>query len=220
MRALLFIIPALLFLANCSPSPLIRPLAKSEQAISATFGGPLIGYSNLTIPIPFVMAGYEYGLKENLSLSCESNLTSLSFGDLNLKTGALYELFAPSGKIPGVSIAPAFHFMLDTWEWHFRFYPQLDANSYWAYGKNQNLVYTGLENWFELLSKNEYGKKVTQHWIPILKIGHTFMRPKSQYTLEVKDIAFTNSNKDLVVGYKTPFDHGALGLYFGYARKF
>ena len=102
-----------------------------------------------------------------------------------------------------------------------KLYPQLAVNAFWEYGKKKNLVYLGLDNWFELSGKKAYEKKQEHHWFLMPSLGHSFCGKKGSFTTEIRVIAPNLSNEKLVVDYVTPFGtHGAFGCYIGYTRKF
>ncbi len=51
---------------SCAPTRFVKPLAKKQQAVNLSGGGPLITYSKLIIPMPFVTAAYGYGIDSTL----------------------------------------------------------------------------------------------------------------------------------------------------------
>ncbi|MCX6274771.1 MAG: hypothetical protein NTV09_06155 [Bacteroidetes bacterium] len=207
-------------LGSCAPMRFVKPLEKKQQAANISLGGELIKYNSLTIPVPFLTANYGYGIDSSLTGFASLNITSALFGNFHLGLGATKQLLKQNGYCPAFSVAPAFDFIYRNKN-AVKFYPQLAVNAFWEYGKKNNLVYLGIDNWFELASKRAYGQKQENHWIFMPALGHSFCGKKGSFNTEVRVIAPNLSNEKLVVEYQTPLKtHGAFGVYIGYTRKF
>ncbi len=210
----------LLLLASCAPMRFVKPLDKNQQAVNLSLGGELIKYNSATIPIPFLTANYGYGIDSSLTGFASLNITSALFGNFHLDLGATKQLLKQKEYYPAIVVAPAFDFIYRNKN-AVKFYPQLALNAFWEYGKKKNLVYAGIDNWFELATKKAYGQKQENHWFFMPALGHSFCGKKGSFTTEVRVIAPNLSNEKLVVEYQTPFGtHGAFGVYIGYTRKF
>ncbi|MFI5221326.1 MAG: hypothetical protein ACHQK8_03295 [Bacteroidia bacterium] len=217
----LLIFSAILF-SSCSSSRFVKPLDEGQQCLTAGFGGPLITLNSLPIPIPLTNICYARGFAEQFTAFGSLHTTSLLFGVGHIEVGGLKGILKNDGLRPGMSVSASFQYMLDRWEWNSRFYPQLDANVYWTYGKNKNLVYAGSNNLFDFNGTHPDGQQQLTLWFPGFHIGHTFVRPKSNYQIEFKYLATNISNQRLVVDYvgKSSMNTGAFGLYFTYHFKF
>jgi hypothetical protein len=210
----------IVFISACAPTRFVKPLDAGQKAVNLSLGGPLIDYSNLTIPMPFLTATYGYGIDSTLTGFGSVNITSALYGNVQLELGATKRLFKQRGGIPAVSINPVANIIYRNKD-AFKFYPQVDINAYWDYNKGRNFFYAGLSNWFELESKRSLNEEQNNHWFLSPLIGETFVRRKWNYSIEAKVIAPNVSSGKGVVDYKTPFsDHGAIGIYFGLTRKF
>jgi hypothetical protein len=214
------IFPSLVyFLCSCSPTRFVKPLNPKQQAVNLSVGGPVIDYSDLPIPMPFITATYGYGIDSSLTAFGSVNITSAIFGNAQVELGATKRLFKQHKSIPGISINPVANIIYRNKD-AFKFYPQLDVNAYWDYNKGRNFLYVGISNWFELKNKRAFGEEQPNHWLITPAIGETFVRRKWNYTIEAKVITPNVSNRS-VVEYKSPFgDHGAFGIYFSITRKF
>ncbi len=207
-------------LSSCAPMRFVKPLEKNQQAANLSFGGELIKYNSSTIPVPFLTANYGYGIDSALTGFASVNITSALFGNFQMNFGATKQLLKQNIYFPAVSITPSFDFIYRNKN-AAKFYPQLAINAFWEYGKKNNLVYLGIDNWFELASKKAYGKTQENHWFFMPAIGHSFCGKKGSFTTEMRAIAPNLSNEKLVVEYRTPFGtNGAFGVYIGYTRKF
>lgn len=217
---LLVLLSGIWLMGSCTTARYVRPVEKGKTVATAAFGGPMIVFSGLSIPTPLLTASVAHGYKDDLTGFGSLHLTSAAFGVFHVSGGVTKGLRKPDGWVPGVSVSPIANFMFDKWEGHFNFFPQLDANAYWSYGKRKNYCYVGIGNWFDLHTTRADGQPQTNHWLPMVQVGNVFARNKWEYTLELKYIAPGTSNKNLVATYVSPASTGALGFYFGVTRKF
>ncbi|MCW3124108.1 MAG: hypothetical protein JWQ38_3600 [Flavipsychrobacter sp.] len=215
-----FVVLLAILFGSCAPARYVRPLAKGKTVATATFGGPLIKYSGMTIPVPLLGVAAAHGYKDDLTGFAGLHATSLFFGVLQIDAGVVKGLRKPDRWIPGISVSPVANLMLDKWAGKFSFFPQADVNAYWNYGKQNHYCYIGLSNWFDLHTTRAEGEPQTKHWLPVIQAGNVYVRKKMEYTLELKYIAPNYSSRDLVVPYIAPGQNGAIGLYIGVTRKF
>ena len=220
MQNRLLIVILILCLGSCAPTRFVKPLAKKQQAINLSLGGPLISLNHVPVPVPFFSAIYGYGLDSNLTGFAGVNLTSVLYGNLQVELGLTKGLIKPHGNSPGVSISPVANIIYRN-HTGTKLYPQLDANAYWEFNRHRNLLYVGISNWFELSGKKTSGVTQKDFWLITPMVGQTFVRKKSEFTIELKIIAPQLNNDKVAVDYKTPLGiHGAFGIYFSYTRKF
>lgn len=59
---------------------MVKPLEKDQWAAGASLGGPLIGFNDLTIPVPFTTLSGAYGVDTNTSLTAKIYPTAGLFG--------------------------------------------------------------------------------------------------------------------------------------------
>lgn len=222
MPKLLFLFAVISFFVfySCAPSRFVKPLIKKQQAINLSADGPLISYSNLTIPMPFVTPTYGYGFDSTLTGFGSLNITSAIYGTLQTEIGVVKRILKQQGKIPAISVNPVANIFYRDKNAS-RLFPEIDINAYWDYNKGRNFFYIGLSNWFELKQKKAFEEKQQNHWLLTPMLGETFVRRKWNYTIEAKVITPNLVNNKSPVEYLTPFDtHGALGIYFSISRKF
>lgn len=213
----LFII-SLLF--SCAPARFVKPLQKKEHAANVSLGGPLIKFGTATIPIPFITANYGYGIDSTFTGFASFNVTSALYGNFQAELGATKQILKQHKYIPALSLTPIANIIYKNKDAK-KLYPQLAINAFWEYGKRKNIVYVGVDNWFELASKRQYEIKQQNRWIFMPMIGHRFTQKKWNFNIEAKVIAPNLSNEKLVVDYVTPFQNkGAFGVYLGVTRKF
>lgn len=204
----------------CAPVRVVKPLAAGEKALSFNIGGPLIGFSETTIPMPLTAVSGAYGVSDKLTAFAGLHTTALAFGVIQTDIGVVRGLSTPTGLRPGISVSPVANLMLDTWENNFKFYPQLDLNAYWHLGQRESFLYVGSNNWFELAGTRAHGERQEIRWLANFQSGYTFVRSKMNYTVELKYLAPFHSNREVVVDYRGIGGNGALGVYFNVSRKF
>lgn len=205
---------------SCAPTRFVKPLQKKEHAANVSLGGPLIKYGTATIPIPFITANYGYGIDSTFTGFASFNVTSALYGNFQMELGATKQILQQKKYIPAVSFTPVLNVIYKNKDAK-KLYPQLAVNAFWEYGKRKNIVYVGIDNWFELASKRQYEIKQQNRWIFMPMIGHSFTQKKWNFIIEAKIIAPNLSNEKLVVDYVTPLKtKGAFGVYLGVTRKF
>ena len=220
MRLTLAFIGSICMLASCAPTRFVKPLAKKQHAANVSLGGPLIKYGTATVPIPFLTANYGYGIDSTFTGFASVNITSALYGNFQLELGATKQVLQQKQYFPGLSITPVANIIYKNKDAR-KLYPQLAINAFWEYGKRKNIVYVGVDNWFELASKRQYEIKQKNHWMFMPMIGHSFTGKKWNFNIEAKVIAPNLSNEKLVVDYVTPLNtKGAFGVYLGVTRKF
>lgn len=220
MKKIVASILTLAVLAGCNPTRYVAPLEEKQVAVTANLGGSLINYGGTPMPIPLTSVGAGYGLKENLTLFGNVHTTSLAFGVFQTDIGALYSIKKPEEKGFGLSVSPVINWMIDGWNGKGRLYPQVDFNSYYQYQTDGNFAYGGVSSWVELNSTKAHGETQQTILLPSLFLGHTFVKPKMNYQIELRYNGFNTSNEKIVVDYISTGNTGTLGIYFGVYKKF
>jgi hypothetical protein len=207
-------------LLSCNATRIIKPLDKGERQIGINAGGPMIRLGSAILPVPLSSVYGAYGISGKTTAFASCHITALLFGVMQTDLGITHRLLGQKRFAPGISISPVVNMMFDTWESNFRFYPQIDLNVFWNYGKKRNLAYITCNNWFELRSRKAHHEVQETHWLPSLGAGHQWSPGKYRWQVELKYIAPGESNQNIVVDYVSPGSNGALGIYFAVARKF
>lgn len=206
----------------CTVQQVVKPLEKGKKQVSGNFGGPLIGFAGTTIPIPLTSIGYAQGISDSITLHANLQLTSIAYKNIHLNTGATYGLLKPNGWKPGISTSVSANILTDVRIGNWSVYPQIDINSYWDY--NNHFMYFGLTNWIELSGNKAHNEEQQKRMLTGIQFGNTWNTNKWSYSIESKWLAPTRNTEDLTINYKTyRFNNepkGAVGIYFGLARKF
>ena len=230
-RINIFLIAVLAALASCAPARFVEPLKKGQQVITGNFGGPVAKIPGIgNIPIPYTAIGYGRGLTDKTTIFGNLHTTSLLFGVGQTDLGVSQSIWKNDQM--GVSAQGSMNILVDFYTGANRFWPQVDANYYFKYGKHSkpvqldamckvdskhyNFFYAGISNWFDPYKTESQGRPNAQFWIPSVQLGHQWIRPKWSYQAELKMLAPNQSNENIVVNYPSMLNNrGALGLYFG-----
>ena len=216
-----FLVLFILIISSCAPTRFVEPLEKGEHAVSANFGGPLIHFSGMVIPLPLTALTYGYGLDSNTTGFASIHTTALAFGVFQNEWGINRKILSQKNIQPAVSCNLVANTAFDKWEKQFKFWPELDLNAYWHLKNPSRLIYVGIGNWFELSKYRAHDELQPVHWIFNPHIGYRYTHNKWTYFVEGKILAPNISNQKLVVDYLKPWgEKGASGIYLGILKKF
>lgn len=207
---------------SCSASRFVEPIEQGKVAAGINFGGPVIDYGGMPIPIPLSSLEAGYGWKENLTVYGGIHLTSMAFGNVQFDLGGTYKVLNQNNLIPNVSISPSFNTL---WvpKSSFKIWPVLDANAYWNYGKKNSYVYVGINNYFELSGTKALDQPQGMPLVLSPQIGHVLKGKdrKWEFTTEIKFIApYARTSYTFVPYVGLTGEYGATGIYLGYRRYF
>lgn len=221
LRAIFFL--AVLLIASCAPSRFVKPLASGEESVSVSLGGPLIGFSGTTIPIPFTTLAYGKGLDDRTTVFGSLHITSFMYGNLQSDIGILREIIpydTDNRLIPGLSgtfvVNPVYNLNYGS----FKIWPQIDFNTYWHIHKDRKFVYLGLSSWFETARTRAHGEEQPNQWLFHPHFGISQQNRKWVNQLELKFLSPNISNENIVVDYRSIGNFGAIGVYYSISRRF
>ncbi len=205
---------------SCTPSRIVRPLEKGNKLITAHLGGPLIGFAETTIPIPFTSVMYAQGVSDKLTAFGSLHTTSLFFGVFQTDIGVCYKMYYNDKWKLGISAAPSLNIAFDKWESNLKIWPLLDVNAYWEITQKKSFFYAGVNNWFELANNKAHEQVQVNNWFINPQLGFNYVRKKWNYNIETKYLAPSIKNEPNVVDYRGINGYGALGIYLGFTRTF
>ena len=208
-------------LSACNTTRIVKPLAQKEIAVGLDFGGPIIDFQALKIPVPFTTITGAYGIDSSLTVYGALHLTSAVFGTIQWDIGVLKGLLKPQkGYVPGISIGASTQMMVDVFEGNFRLYPVVDVNFYWKYlKKKEHYFYFNYGSWFDFWQKAHQQPNVKVYY-PSFSVGHTFENKKMRYTIEAKYMDPGSSNLGNPVHFNGIGGQGSWGAYISIFRKF
>ena len=205
---------------SCAPCRYVKPLDKKQQAASLTFGGPVIRFAGAALPMPFITAGYGYGLSSKVTLYGNLHLTSMAFSNLQTDMGASIRIYEKTGHY-GFSVGPALQFATSFKAANStRLWPSCDLNSYFHVKKSPSYVYGGVNVWLETSTTRAHKEPQPQQIIPNLHIGYQHVTSKWQQQVQLSYLSPGTKNLPGVVDYVGLAGKGSFGLYYAVIRLF
>jgi hypothetical protein len=211
-----------LFLWSCAPSRFVEPLDKGELSVGAQLGGPVIDFGG-PVPMPISSLEVGYGLDTNLTVHGALHTTAAIFGNFQLDAGVTYQFLAQKNMRPNLSVNPGFNFITDLYDDAVNFWPTLDLNAFWNYGKRDSYFYVGINNYFELSKTQALDQPQDSYWLFNPQIGHVWKTNNDvwQITSEIKFLAPNYDNSYAFIPYQSILGtRGATGFYLGVRYKF
>ncbi len=205
---------------SCAPTRFVKPLEKDQKSVGFNFGGPLIKFGGLKIPIPYTSIYAGYGWKEKSTLHGGFHLTALAYKTLQFDFGITQSLFNQKGKIPGISANGTINLMTSLRDGATRVYPQLEANAFWEYSENKWMTYIGTSNWIDLNKNARKSPENHQYILPTFHIGQSYRWKRMDLSLEYKYLVPGNENQNSIVDFVVVTNKGANGIYLSLKKTF
>lgn len=214
-------VATLIFLIQqCAPVRFVKPLQKKEQAVSLSFGGPIIKFSGAPIPIPFTSLSYGLGLSNSITGFGSLHTTSLLFGNLQSDIGTSIKLYEKDKQF-GLSCSPTLQLAMHIKSSKtFRVWPSLDLNAYYFLKNKPSYFYCGLNSWFELSNYKAHQEKTQQRVLPNFNFGFMNVREKWRHQFQLCYLAIGTANLPGVVDYIGISGKGTLGFHYALIRTF
>lgn len=223
MLRIIYILILGVFLISCSASRFVEPLEKDQLAVGVNFGGPMIDYGGVPIPIPLTSLEVGYGLRNKFTVYSGIHTTSMLFGNLQMDFGGTYKFMDQQSFFPNLSVSPSVNTIWVSGDNKFKAWPVLDVNAYWNYGAKKNYVYLGFNNYFELSRTKALDQPQGSPIVFSPQIGHVLKGKdhKWEFTTEIKFIAPYARNSYAFVPYTgVTGQYGSTGIYLGYRYFF
>jgi hypothetical protein len=207
-------------LGSCAPARFVKPLQKEQDAVSFSFGGPLIIYSGAPIPLPFTTLAYGRGITDKITGFGSLHTTSLLFGNMQSDIGSTIALFERPSK-GGVSVTPALQLAYSmSNQKSFRFWPTIDLNGWLHISGSPSYVYAGINSWIETTPKRAHNEVQPRRVVPALTGGYALVRTKWTHQFQVSYIGAGIPNLPGVVDYAGISGKGALGFHYAVSMVF
>lgn len=216
-----YVLGLVLLLFSCAPSRFVEPLKKNELSVGANFGGPVIGFGKVLIPTPLTAVEVGYGVEENLTVHGGLHLTSALFSNFQTDAGVTWKFLNQKKAIPNISVSPGFNFNYTFRGKSAKFWPKLDLNFFWNYGKRRNYFYAGVNNFFDFSNRDNTDYFKSSPWLFSPQIGHVVKGKNQQweFTVELKFLGVGRENSYSFVPYRSMMGkYGASGFYLGFRK--
>jgi hypothetical protein len=206
---ILTVLPAVILmgLARCGAVTAVTPLHRGESALSASLGGPVANVSGMSIPLPYAVARYRYGLTEQAGIYAGAHLLAAGLGIAGFDFGFSYHFLKQQGWIPTVGAIAGVTALIKPGGDE-ALVPNLDIVASYRLG-DRFTTYFGSQSMYQFSTK--------PHVVlaPLIGAGWRVSDPVS-LNLEAKWYAPTEPTHPRNVDYVLPIaNHGAVGFVVG-----
>jgi hypothetical protein len=203
-----------LLAAGCGTIPSVRPVGEGERSVALSSGGPITEIYGATMPIPYAVLRYRYGLREDTDLHLGIHPTMSLLGNVGVDVGMTKHLLPQRHLRPSFSVEGSVYGF-----WHVkelasaRVYPEMSVFGGYDIRPGREAVYFAVQNMFQAARPYVVSVPLLGTELPF---GGHFV-----FNLEGKWYAPLEQSDDRAVDYSlTPFAHGALGLVLGGSYNF
>jgi hypothetical protein len=139
----LWLIAVVLAAAACSTTHAVRPLGRGNASLGASLGGPLVQVAGVDIASPILTIEGGYGLRDDLDVTANLDLTAAAYGDLHLEPGVAYHpIIRDAGPVPTLTVAGSVHFLSSFSDTLVA--PQVTLAGAWRI-RRRHLIYLGVQ---------------------------------------------------------------------------
>jgi len=205
--ALATLVAAALLASSCGTISGVRALRKGESALALSCGGPVTNVAGMSIPLPYAVAQYRYGISDRFGVYGNSHLLLLALGEVGLDAGFSCGLAKQRGWVPELGAALGLTAMLKPGGDE-RVFPHAALSLSWL-ARRRFLTYLGAQGMFQ------FNRAPVVAWAPVLgeevRLGRRF-----SLVAEAKWYAPSEVTKPRVVDFRLPIaGHGAVGFVLG-----
>jgi hypothetical protein len=87
---------------HCGVTHPIRTLPEGTTQVTGSFGGPLIPFAGMTIPMPYLTAGIAHGASNDVTVTANAHALMAAMGNVGLDAGAATTLVREERWIPEI----------------------------------------------------------------------------------------------------------------------
>lgn len=216
----LIVIPFLVFIPGCGAHTNLTPVGESNLDASVSFGGPFIPVADTKIPTPYLSAGANYGLTENINVDGNLHITSLFYKIAGFDFGATWFPTLNEGWIPTWGIQPRL-LMLSSLkgdvESRFRVYPLISSSAAWELGGG--LIYAGFD-FVAPLTEPDYDEDAEKVIISPFAGYRWEIGNNLRLITELKWLGANIQSNQLAVEYIKIGGYGAFSLMLAIEKRF
>lgn len=207
-------------LLNCAAYTSLEPMGQGERSANLSFGGPIIKAFGTRIPIPYLTAGMNYGLRDRVNLNGDLHLFPLGYKVAGLNAGITWFATLNEGIVPTWGIQPRLMLLASIKsdvEERARLYPFLTNTLSWKV--QRGLLYLGMDYAYQF-SKPDYDDEANPNiFSPFLGYRWRLGRNTRLYT-ELKWHGANIQSTRVAVDYVPIGNNGAVTTLFALERSF
>lgn len=194
--------------SGCGVTQPVRPIEEGTTQLAASFGGPIIPFAGIAIPVPYLNIGALYGYKPNMSLYGNVHVTTMLFKNVGLDAGFAARLLPEKGIRPEVTVNGRGYFFWDAIRGStMRFYPMGTVTGSYATGEN-SLFYFGADNLYQFTTADLFVSPFVGYSFPLTE--QTIMQ------IETKWMAMNHDTRHgIFEGSASVAGKGNIGIFFG-----
>lgn len=203
-----FLILIAILLTGCGVTQPVRPVEEGTTHVIASFGGPIIPFAGIAIPVPYLNIGAMYGYQPNLTIYGNAHLTALLFKDVGLDAGIAARMMPEKGVRPEITLNVRGYFFWDAFRGNItRFYPMGTITGSYETGE-RSLLYFGADNLYQITTSDLFVS-------PFIGYGFPFGE-STILQVETKWAAMNHDTRHgIFEGTASVGGKGNIGLYVG-----
>ncbi|MCK9407515.1 MAG: hypothetical protein WCX28_01140 [Bacteriovoracaceae bacterium] len=203
-----FLLSILVILTGCGITQPIRPIEEGTAQVIASFGGPIIPFAGISIPIPYLNVGAIYGYRPNLTLYGNAHITALLYKDVGVDAGFSSRLIPEKGFRPEVTINGRAYFFWDAFrENTMRLYPTGTLTGSYMIG-DRSLWYFGVDNLYQFTTSELFLAPFVGYGFPLGE--STMMQMESKWMAMNHD-----TRHGIFEGVASVAGKGNIGIFVG-----
>lgn len=209
-----------ILMTGCGAHTSLTPVGKGQLAPSVSIGGPIVEAFGTHIPIPYLMAGTEYGLSDAVNLGGQAHLLPLAYGIAGVDVGATWYPLLNRGWQPTLGLGPrlfAFASLKEDVEERFFVFPTVSGSAAWAAGRG--LFYTGADLALPVSQPDYDAEAASVVFSPFAGYRWDIGRRHALLT-EVKWHGANVGTNDVATNYTAIGGRGAITPLFALQRRF
>jgi hypothetical protein len=199
---------AAICIAGCGVTQPVRVLDDHTSAITASLGGPVIPAAGITFPVPYLNAGFAYGITPDITTTANVHITALLFSDIGFDVGAAARLLSEHGPVPEITMKlQGLYFTTLNPDPQSLFLAHASVNASYRIGA-RSLVYTGTEHTLQFHGAEYFFTPFLGMQFPLSGV----MDAQG----EIKWLAANHfTGHGVFEGAGSVNEHGNIGVYFG-----
>lgn len=146
---LLFVISGAVLLNGCGVTQPVRTVPEGTTQLTGSFGGAVIPFAGIAIPVPYLTTGALYGYSNDLTVFGSAHLTAILFKNAGLDLGASYRAVKEQSLVPELTVTGKGYFFWDAVRGSTkRLYPSMTVTASYS-AAERSLLYFGAEGLYQ-----------------------------------------------------------------------
>lgn len=203
-----------LIIIGCGSVPSIRPSGEGEKCITFSAGGPVTEIYDMTMPIPYSVLRYRWGMNDVTDIHIGFHTTMAIMGNIAIDGGITRQFARQSGWKPAFSAEGSIYGFYHYSEFSsIRIFPEISLIGSYNIKNRSELFYFGLQNMIQYTDPFLV-------FVPLIGVEVPFWN-RLIVNIETKWYGPIEKSDNRAVDYDfRPFNYGALGFVGGLSFRF